>query len=308
MFGAYSILKIWGIPEFYDKLLIVPPLNLSVRMLDRFSERIAARFASLASWLSGRPRQVNYAWMGVWVCLFVTMTASGFLIKGADHPGSNPAFWANRCQEGRPGSCTTWVGLLKLQCEHGQSAQCLALGKILDEGRFVQRDESQSAALFGRACDDGLQEACVALIAFVKRGGNTVFANACDRGDGASCFLLGSLYSSGSGVPIDPSSAFRLFKRACEAQWWRACGRLGVSYLAGQGTPVSPDLAIASFEKGCQGRHAPSCVQAAQFYRSGKFGYNQDALARLRFQQACTLGLQVACQPAAQATKAPAPR
>jgi hypothetical protein len=309
VFVAYSILKLIGVAEFYDKLLVVPFLNLSVRMLDRLSEAAAVRFRSLASSLSRRPLQVNYAWMGVWACLFVTMTASGFLVKGKDHPGSYPAFWANRCRQGRFGACKTWTNLLKLQCQEDNSAgSCLALAKVLDEGRFVPRDEAESGAMYGHACDDGLQEACLDLVAFVKKGGSTVFANACDHGDGASCFLLGSLYSSGSGVPSNPEMSFALFKKSCDVGWMRACGRLGVSYLTGQGTPVNPDLAIANFEKACQGQHAASCAEAAQFYRSGKFGYHLEALAPVRLQQACDLGLQTACQPDVKAARAVASR
>jgi hypothetical protein len=308
VFGAYSILKLIGAPEFYDKLLVVPPLNLSVQVLDRFSEAVARKFESLTSLLALRPRLVNYAWMGVWVGLFVTMTASGFLVKGKDHPGSNPEFWAKRCQQGHSNSCATWINMLKGRCEDNSAADCLALAKVLDEGRYAAQDEAQAGVTFGRACDSGLQEACFSLITFMKKGGNNALATACDRGDGASCFILGSLFSGGAGVPKDPSLAFELFQKSCDSGWWRACGRLGVSYLNGQGTAVNPGLAIANFEKGCQGQSAASCLEAAQFYRSGKSGYKIDALARRRFQQACDLGLQTACQPEANAAMPSAPR
>jgi hypothetical protein len=308
VFGAYSILKLIGAPEFYDKLLVVPPLNLSVRVLDRFSEVVAARFASLTSLLRKSPRLVNYAWMGVWVCLFATMTATGFLVEGKAHPGSNPEFWAHACQQGRSSSCATWVNMLKGRCEDGSAAECLALGKVLDQGKYVARDEAQAGVTFGRACDSGLQEACFSLITFMKQGGTNALSTACDRGDGASCFILGSLFSGGAGVPKDPTLALELFQKSCEVGWWRACGRLGLSYLNGQGTPVNPALAIASFEKGCQGQNAASCLEAAQFYRAGKMGYNVEALARRRFQQACDLGLQTACQSDASSAASPAPR
>jgi hypothetical protein len=297
VFGAYTVLKSYGLPEFYDKLLIVPFLNLSVRMLDRLSEKAAASFASLSSYLTSRPRQVNFAWMGVWACLFLTMTASGFLIKGKDHPGSSTAFWANRCRQGHSGACVTWTGFLKLRCEKDLAADCLDLGKLLDEGRFIARDEVKSGAMLSHACDLNLQEACTTLVAFVKKGGDKVFANSCDHGDGASCFVLGSLYSGGNGVPNDPAMSFRLFGRACDTGWWRACGRLGLSYLTGQGTPVNPALAIANFDKACEGHYPTGCVQAAQFYQSDKYGYHLEPLARVRYQQACDLGVQSACQP-----------
>ena len=268
---------------------------------------VAARFKSLTASLRSRPRTLNYAWMGVWICLFVIMTASGFLVKGNDHPGSNPAFWAHACQQGRSGSCATWTNMLGGRCQDGSAADCQALGKIFDGGKFAARDEARAAVTFGRACDLGLQEGCVSLITFMRKGGSETLAAACDRGDGASCFLLGSLFSGGAGVPKDPALAFQLFEKACGSGWWRACGRLGVSYLNGQGTPVNPGLAIASFEKGCQGQNAASCLEAAQFYRREKLGDKTEALTRRRLQQACELGLQTACQPEANAAMLPAP-
>ena len=308
VFGAYSGLKLIGAPEFYDKLLIVPPLNLSVRALDRFSDFVAARFGSFTTVLRQRPRLTNYASMGVWVGLFASMTASGFLIKGKDHPGSNPEFWAKRCQDGHSNSCATWVNVLNDRCQDNSTADCFTLGKVLDEGKYARQDEAKAGVMLGRACDSGVQDACVRLISFMKKGGNNALAAACDRGDGASCFILGSLISGGAGVPQNPAAAFELFQKSCDIGWWRGCGRLGVSYLNGQGTAVSPRLAIANFEKGCQGQNAASCLEAAQFYRSDKMGYNLEVLARQRFQQACDLGLQTACQAETSAAVPPAPR
>src|SRR5579863_2933041 len=172
VFGAYTVLKLIGAPEFYDKLLIVPPLNLTVQILDRFSASVAVRFSSLTAWLSKRPSAANFAWMGVWVCLFVTMTASGFLVKGKDHPGSQPDFWAKRCRQGHSTSCATWTNILKERCEANSAADCFTLGKVLDEGKFAAQDEAQAGVSFGHACDLGQQESCNSLVAFIKKGGN----------------------------------------------------------------------------------------------------------------------------------------
>ncbi len=301
VFGAYSVLKLIGAPEFYDKLLIVPPLNLTVKMLDRVSDALANKFSSAAAYLTNRSRTLNYAWMGVWTCLFVTMTASGFLVKGNEHPGSMPAFWSKRCEQGHSNSCTTWINVLNDRCDDNSAADCLTLAKALDAGKVIAQDEARAGITFARACDSGVQDGCASLIGFMKKGGNNALAAACSGGNGAACFVLGSLTSGGAGVPENPNSAFELFQESCELGWWRACGRLGVSYLVGQGTPVNPGLAIANFEKGCQGQNAASCLQAAQFYQSDKWGFKIEALARQRLEQACKLGLQTACQAEASA-------
>src|SRR5271167_1596238 len=44
VFGLYWFLGLIGVPTFYDKLLCVPPLNLTVRALDRASMALESRF------------------------------------------------------------------------------------------------------------------------------------------------------------------------------------------------------------------------------------------------------------------------
>jgi hypothetical protein len=307
VFGAYTLLKLIHAPEFYDKLLCVPPLNLSVRLLDHASDALAikaraafAKFRPLA-WLPARaaawrPRSVNYAWMSAWICFFLVMSASHFLVKGSDHPGGKPEHWAKTCQQGRASSCETWVGLLKSNCAADSKADCLTLGIVLNEGRYAARDAAFAGVSFGHACDLGSPEACGRLMAFMRQGGVQAFLGACDKGDGASCFILGSLFSAGSGVPQDQTTAFELFQKSCDAGWWRSCGRLGVSYMTGQGTEVNPALAIQNFEKGCQGHNAASCMEAAEFYHRGRPEWRIEPLARERLQEACELGLEAACK------------
>jgi hypothetical protein len=296
VFGIYGLLKLINAPEFYDKLLIVPPLNLTVRALDRFSDAVMVRLRPLSSVFSWQPQKSNFAWMGVWVFLFITMTASGFLGKGADHPGSRPDYWAGMCQQGRSGTCGTWVRVLNGSCQADSGQDCFKLATMLEEGRFTKPDPAQAGVNFARACDLGVQPGCTGLARFMGAGGKDVMLKACDKNDGASCFILGSLFSSGYGVPKDPAVALQLFQKSCENGWWRGCGRLGVSYLVGQGTAVNPVLAIASFEKGCQGQNAASCFEAAKFYHSKASGGTNEPLALQRLAQACDLGLKTACQ------------
>jgi hypothetical protein len=112
VFGLYTALGRLGAPTFYDKLLCVPPLNLTVQLLDRASVALAARFRHLKlrplDWFPAwSPRQANLAHMAVWISLFILMTSSGFV--GGRHPGSNPEFWRRPARMGggtpaKPGS------------------------------------------------------------------------------------------------------------------------------------------------------------------------------------------------------------
>jgi hypothetical protein len=289
-------LEAWlGIPRFYDKLLCVPVLNLSVRALDRFSRALAVRFRAPA-WLSARSlQQANAVHMGVWVTLFTVMMSTGFLAKGLDHPGGRTGFWQTACQEGRRNGCREWVRLLGTTCRGQDAASCLALGHLQQEGRLVPRDPLRAGTSFGLACDLGLDAGCASLAAFVKAGGRDVFSRACDTGDGVSCFILGWQINMGV-VSAEPARAAALFERSCAAGWARGCGSLAEFYVHGEGVPVDLVRAMDCYEKACNGGDAPSCVNAAVLYQRGMDIPPNEIVAAQLIERACKLGLQSACQ------------
>jgi TPR repeat protein len=300
VFGMYRLLVAIGAPEFYDKLLCVPALNLCVRALDHLSEltlRLRPPWLRVPAWLRNGT-SANYAWMSVWILFFVGMTTSGFLSKGMDHPGSDPEHWRRACESGQTESCAIWARILNAMCDSNNQDACLHVAHILNLGRLVPRDAAKAGVTLGRACDLGSKQACSELIAFVLGEGKDVLLKSCDGGDGASCFVLGSLYSGGNGLAEDGQKAFQLFQKSCDAGWWRGCGRLGVSYLVGQGVPKDTRRAVDSLEKGCAGENAASCYQVARVYWEGPAGTANKDLARKRLAKACTLGLQAACEQA----------
>jgi len=263
------------------------------RASDFMGSKVRAVLPSLR-WLT--PRNANYAWMGVWIVVFSAMTTTGFLVKGRKHPGGNPLFWERACDKGDSSACATWVRTLNADCDDNSVEACIKVGQLMNEGRIVRRDVAYAGVAFGRACDLGSAQACAELVQFTRGGGQTVFLKACGRGDGASCFILGSLYSAGQGVTKDDSMAFGLFEKSCQNGWWRGCGRLAVSYLVGQGTQVDESKAVENFERGCDGQNAASCLEAAKLYWRGVHRRVNRELARERIHQACGLGLQAACQ------------
>jgi hypothetical protein len=293
-FGLYGLLGWIDAPQFYDKLLCVPVLNLTVRALDRMSRALAARWSSLQSLWAWSPGQANLSFMAIWITLFSGMMMTGFL--GKNHPGGNPSFWRQACQEGRWNACRTWVRSLNISCRDDSAAACLTLGDALNEGSIVPRDPVEAGKSFGRACDLGFSSGCASLVQFVRADGQDVFLRSCDRGDGASCFILGSMLLKGLGVSQDAARAVTLFHQSCTSGWPRGCGRLGESYLWGEGTAVDPTKAIENFEKACRDRFAASCFNVAIMYRRGIGGAKDEALAQQRFRRACQLGLGPACQ------------
>lgn len=292
VFGLYGLLEALGEPRFYDKLLCVPPLNLTVRWLDRQSTSFMARlrWPDFSSWT---PQKLNYAHMGIWVALFAVMFTTGFVEK--PHPGESITFWKDACEHGRYNGCKTWAHTLSVTCGGGRALSCLMLGQLESEGRYIPRDLEKAGQSFGRACDLGISEACAALTAFVSAGGQIAFQKACEHRDGASCFILGALYHNGNGVPKDDVRALALFRKSCAVGWWRGCGRLGESYLWGEGTPADNEMAIDNFERACANHYAPSCFNSAIMYRRGMGVREDPKLAAERLRQACDLGLQKAC-------------
>jgi hypothetical protein len=128
-------------------------------------------------------------------------------------------------------------------------------------------------------------------VALVQKEGADVFTPGCNRGDGESCFVLGSLAYAGSGVPKNPTRAMALFNQACSSGWSRGCGALGECYRAANDT----SRAVAFFEKACRAGIAPSCYAVATIYRSR----NDELLAQQRFRRACESSTRFAATNAA---------
>jgi len=289
VFGLYWLLGWLGAPTFYDKLLCVPVLNLTVRALDRASAAVADR-VRLPSW---SPKKTNFAYMGVWVCLAVGMFGTGFL--GAAHPGADPDFWRKACVGGNGRACQTWVRTMNIACYHGSAPACMVLGVTQYEGKMVPRDLAEAGKNFAHGCELGEKRGCGGVLRTVQESGGGAFQNACDRGDSESCFLLGSLYFSGTVVSKDPSRAFTLFQKACSAGWARGCSGLGECYRAGAGTQADNALALQNFDKACSAGIAPSCFSASSIYR----GLQDVTMAEKRLQQGCAIRSESAQSSAA---------
>jgi Sel1 repeat len=295
--GAFALFG-WferiGVPTFYDKLLPVPVLNLTVRWLDRVSRRLAARVRALEPVAILGAKRLNVVAVCVWIVLFATTTATGFL--GQAHPGRDPGFWRRACEEGRANACPTWVTFVELGCKHDPQ-YCNVLGRVLEDGRLVPKDVVRAAKSFANACDRGVRGGCDNLRSLATANGADDLKRACANGDQDACFIFGEILSEGAGVERNQSAALEVFRGLCARGWTRGCGRLGESYLSGEGTPADPAKAVENFDKACHGGHAVSCLGAAAIYRRGIGGLENDDLARQRLHRACLLGLQRACEP-----------
>jgi TPR repeat protein len=293
IFALVPVLEYLGAPVFYDKLLCVPLLNLTVRALDRASVWFNRR-APLQAFAAWTPQQANFGFMGIWVAFFAFMVATGFL--GGTHPGTDPALWERACGPGGGRNCEVLARILDVQCQHNSADGCFRLGTMLSEGKKLPRVPIGAARSLGRACDIGSQGACASLVSLVASDGESVLQQPCNQGDATSCFMLGSLYEVGQAVGRNPERSVALYEQSCAAGFTRGCGTLGEAYISGQGVPRDMTKARQILESACDAGYAPGCFNVAIMHREGIETAKNEPLAEARFRQACSLGYQEACK------------
>jgi hypothetical protein len=212
VFALYWILGAAGAPTFYDKLLCVPLLNLSVRGIDALVQTLKASSAwrtLRAEWVFSRP---NVAHMAVWMVLFGTMSALG---RGdGTHPGDKVPFWAEACDEGRRNACGRLLQLEASYCGDASAWACNELGAAYAEGRITAPDAELANGYFARSCELRFQAACLNLLA---SGGVA-------RADPRVLDLRLLLREGGRNLMEEPEGA--IYQRACEHGWDFACERV----------------------------------------------------------------------------------
>jgi hypothetical protein len=309
VFALYGLLESQGAPTFYDKLLCVPFLNLTVRALDRVSLAVSAWFSrqewvtegklrplqALAAWT---PQKANFGFMGIWVILFGFMILTGFL--GGKHPGSDPAFWQRACDAGHTRGCQVLAQTLDVQCQHNSVNGCFTLGVLLSGGKGLPRDPVGAGRSLKQACDLGSDNACGSLLNIVQTDGDSVLREPCNRGDGKSCFMLGSLYYGGQGVRRNLEYSAALFQQSCTAGFTRGCGQLGESYLFGEGVPKDIPRARQILEDACAAGYGAGCFNVGIMHREGIETPKNVPLAQARFRRGCDLGYGQACEALAR--------
>jgi hypothetical protein len=227
-----------GMPGFYDKLLQVPLLNLSVKLLDRLApalrrlgeggrspllQRINPEtwgLPAVASAKAGQalvPRQRHLAYMSVWAVAFVAMSASGYL--GDKHPGQFLPFWQKACAANTRSACQDLYFLEDTYCEDGSGYACNELGILLTE-KFDNR--RRATDVFERACDLRFSAGCDNASAPQAPQAPQVPQAPKFRREAPTIadyrFIL-----RGSKGPIPDREPAQLYARACDQGWPGTC-------------------------------------------------------------------------------------
>jgi hypothetical protein len=217
----YDLLLRAGLPGYFDKLLPVPLLNLSVVLLDRLTRSPALKAidpSALGRTLA--PRRRHLAQVGIWAIAFGGMSASGYL--GDRHPGQWTPFWDQACTAGVRNACRNLYFLHETNCADGSAWACNEVG-ILLVGRYDNR--AVAATAFERACVLGFAAGCGNARAVADAGPGDLRHSVPTARD-YRYILRGS--KGPFKAPLKEGDPARLYALACEAGWPESCESAGM--------------------------------------------------------------------------------
>ena len=210
--ALYALLWRAGLPTFFDKLLQIPVLNLSITLLDRAARSTLLRAfdpAAVGRWLA--PRQRHLAYMSLWAIVFGVMSAVQGV--GDSHPGQWLPFWREACRQERRYACSYLGNVQSSFCDRGSGWACNEVG-ILQARRELDGAGAVESML--RGCDLGFPAACVN-VQRVAAGGTLESAVPTLRDY--------PIILKGSKGPITERTPAALYALACREGWPDACGR-----------------------------------------------------------------------------------
>jgi Na+-translocating ferredoxin:NAD+ oxidoreductase RnfD subunit len=220
----YQLLGRAGMPTFYDKLLQVPLLNLSVKGIDGVARSRWLRAldpAALGRTLA--PRSRNLAYISIWVVVFAILSSVQGV--GDRHPGQWLPFWRQACQDGRAYACPYLADLDLTFCDRGSGWACNEAGlmhiALARSGEDLRRvDPAGAVEPLRRGCELGFEAACRNLGTLTGGAdGAAAFAAPPPALDDFPIILRGS---KGEIREREPSALYAL---ACREGWADTCGR-----------------------------------------------------------------------------------
>ena len=211
---VFHLLLVAERPGFYDKLLPVPILNLSILAIDRLARSKAFRMLDPAA--LGRslaPRRRYLAYMSIWAIAFAGMSVTGGV--GDKHPGQWLPFWQKACAQDARNACDVLVFLEQGLCGDGSGWACNELG-ILQNQRGLGL--AKAGGTFLRGCELGFAASCDNSDRLGLNGG---LQHAPPRLEDYPIILRGA---KGPIADRDPSA---LYARACDQGWPGTCRSQG---------------------------------------------------------------------------------
>ena len=213
VFVLYAMLSSMGASTFYDKLLCVPLLNLSVQEIDRFVRSVHSSRMSKRLPFDGAFSRSNLAHMSVWIVFFGAMSVMGK--TDSRHAGDSVPFWEEACVEGRRNACARLIQVESTYCADNSGWACNELGGHYVRGKRADPDLKFTLAYYTRACEAGFQAGCV----------NLLEPESAVRSTPRPLDLRLMLREGGRNLM--EMSEPELYARACEHRWEFACVGVG---------------------------------------------------------------------------------
>ena len=209
VFVLYTLLGALGAPTFYDKLLCVPILNLSVIGIDKIVRSVQSENLLNVwkqNWMSGR---ANLAHMIAWVVIFGSMSVLGK--TDGQHTGDSLPFWQQACAEDLTNGCDRLLQLENTYCADNAAWACNELGIKYRSGNVVGLDSVRARTYFQRACELKFKAACL----------NLLHSDLVLSDDPHELDLRLLLREGGRNLMDEPLED--LYERACSHSWDFAC-------------------------------------------------------------------------------------
>jgi len=281
----YALLRQGGVPAFYDKLLPVPILNLSIKAIDHVAQSTwLSRLSPARLGTSWPPRRRNLVYVTVWTCAFIVLIATDGL--GDHHPGHNVTFWQAACLRDAPNACENVSIILDTYCRDGSGWACNEVGALRWHKRVKRSDRFLDD--FAQACSLGSTTGCQNATSLRNDPGMTPIQAPPELRD------YPVILRTGKGA-IPERSPVDVLTRACDDHWMSACRSLAVAYLQGQDVPREPARALVAFDRACSGGIGSACSDAGLMHFNGD-GVPQDKQKGLGYlKKACDTGLAQAC-------------
>jgi TPR repeat protein len=326
VFVAFVVLQALHLPEFYDKLVVVPLLNLMTPLLDRLAAgKVAGKFGRWET--SVGPPKMNLAYMGVWTAVFLAMLGTGFV--EAPHPGATIGFWEKAAEENRPNA----VGHLRYMLNDfskrdlndpaeqvrgtggGSSANreqllgalCNQVANIYAAGKFVPADPDRAAYYYQKSSElgdiDGSANVVIEYFhtnqlvtpAVIDRALTTLEQSTAATNNGRICYFIGYAYHTGHGRTLDQAKARQFFGMGAGLGDLAAEKSLAQMQFAGEGGPADHTAAAHWLQMAADARDGVSCFYLARLYHIGDGVPQDEQKASMLLQKACDLGVAPAC-------------
>lgn len=184
---------------------------------------------------------------------------------------------------------------------------CNALGRLYEDGFGVARDRAHAARYYRFACLEDNLQACFRLgeaVQTLQRASQTDvllewslqgYVRACDSGIEQACLPAAELFESGPSSIRDVAEARSRLDSLCEDGNAMACRRLGRHLVDRGGDDSDFSHARTAFGRGMELGDSESTRQLAKMLWYGKGGPRKRGKARRLFRKACRDGNGSAC-------------